>query len=158
MAKEVGMEFAFFEFLRSFYVENKGIIRNRYREITKKYLENPNGILELDNAVISKISLGSSRGTKYENLLNYIFKKYSDDVAELIDKIDKYVNEKTLIDILFDRKYRNLDYERKKLILIKVLFNKNKIVSLYNSYNHDKAKTFTKSYRMWYTGSVSSTG
>ena len=39
MAKEVGMEFAFFEFLRSFYVENKGIIRNRYREITKKYLD-----------------------------------------------------------------------------------------------------------------------
>lgn len=39
MAKEVGMEFAFFEFLRSFYIENKGIIRNRYREITKKYLD-----------------------------------------------------------------------------------------------------------------------
>lgn len=39
MAKEVGMEFAFFEFLRSFYVDNRGIIRNRYREITKKYLD-----------------------------------------------------------------------------------------------------------------------
>lgn len=115
-------------------------------EITRKYLESPNGILELNNAVISKIGLGSSRGTQYENLLNYIFNKYSDDVAELIEKIDQYVNEKTLIDILFERKYRNLDYERKKLILIKVLFNKNKIVSLYNSYNHDKSKTFTKSY------------
>ena len=33
------MEFAFFEFLRSFYVDNRGIIRNRYREITKKYLD-----------------------------------------------------------------------------------------------------------------------
>lgn len=39
MAKEQGMEFAFFEFLRSFYLDNKGIIRNRYREITKKYLD-----------------------------------------------------------------------------------------------------------------------
>ena len=39
MAKKVGMEFAFFEFLRSFYVDNRGIIRNRYREITKKYLD-----------------------------------------------------------------------------------------------------------------------
>ena len=39
MAKEVSMEFAFFEFLRSFYVDHKGIIRNRYREITKKYLD-----------------------------------------------------------------------------------------------------------------------
>ena len=36
MAKEVGMEFAFFEFLRSFYVDNRGIIRNRYREITNE--------------------------------------------------------------------------------------------------------------------------
>lgn len=33
------MEFAFFEFLRSFYLENRGSIRNRYREITKKYLD-----------------------------------------------------------------------------------------------------------------------
>ena len=39
MAKEVSMEFAFFEFLRSFYVDHKGIIRSRYREITKKYLD-----------------------------------------------------------------------------------------------------------------------
>ena len=39
MAKEVGIEFAFFEFLRSFYVDNRGIIRNRYREITRKYLD-----------------------------------------------------------------------------------------------------------------------
>lgn len=39
MAKEVSIEFSFFEFLRSFYVDNKGIIRNRYREITRKYLD-----------------------------------------------------------------------------------------------------------------------
>ena len=39
MAKEASMEFAFFEFLRSFYLEHKGSIRNRYREITKKYLD-----------------------------------------------------------------------------------------------------------------------
>lgn len=39
MAKEVTTEFAFFEFLRNFYLENRGLIRNRYREITKKYLD-----------------------------------------------------------------------------------------------------------------------
>lgn len=39
MAKQASMEFAFFEFLRSFYLENKGAIRNRYRELTKKYLD-----------------------------------------------------------------------------------------------------------------------
>ena len=45
MAKEVSMEFAFFEFLRSFYLDNKGIIRNRYREITKKYLSTMSSVL-----------------------------------------------------------------------------------------------------------------
>lgn len=53
MAKEVTMEFAFFEFLRNFYLENKGLIRNRYREITKKYLDyndkekNPDAFLRM---------------------------------------------------------------------------------------------------------------
>ncbi|WP_029232959.1 TnsA endonuclease N-terminal domain-containing protein [Butyrivibrio sp. VCB2006] len=37
--KESSIEFAFFKFLRDFYLDNKGIIRNRYREITKKYLD-----------------------------------------------------------------------------------------------------------------------
>ena len=39
MAKEVGMEFAFFEFLHSFYKESKGRIRNNYKAVTKKYLD-----------------------------------------------------------------------------------------------------------------------
>ncbi len=37
--KETSVDFAFFEYLRYFYQDNKGIIRNRYREITKKYLD-----------------------------------------------------------------------------------------------------------------------
>lgn len=66
MAKEVSMEFAFFEFLRSFYLENKGIIRNRYREITKKYLDyndkekNPDAFL---------------RSPQFEALEMYVFVK-----------------------------------------------------------------------------------
>lgn len=53
MAKEASMDFAFFEFLRSFYCENKGKIRNRYRDVTKKFLDynnrdkNPNAFLRL---------------------------------------------------------------------------------------------------------------
>ena len=39
MAKEVGMEFAFFEFLHSFYKDSKGKIRNNYRAVTLKYLD-----------------------------------------------------------------------------------------------------------------------
>lgn len=37
--KETSIDFAFFEYLRYFYQDNRGIIRNRYREITKKYLD-----------------------------------------------------------------------------------------------------------------------
>ena len=32
MAKEVGMEFAFFEFLRSFYVDNSFLYNSKCRE------------------------------------------------------------------------------------------------------------------------------
>lgn len=73
MAKEVGMEFAFFEFLRSFYVDNRGIIRNRYREITKKYLDyndkekNPDAFL---------------RTPQFEALEMYVF------VKEFMNKLD----------------------------------------------------------------------
>ena len=78
MAKEVGMEFSFFEFLRSFYLDNKGIIRNRYREITKKYLDyndkekNPDAFLRkpqfeaLEMYVFVKIQMPTiSEGTLY---------------------------------------------------------------------------------------------
>ncbi len=37
--KESSIDFAFFEYLRYFYQDNRGIIRNRYREISKKYLD-----------------------------------------------------------------------------------------------------------------------
>lgn len=41
MAKRVAMQssFAFFDFLRQFYIQNKGRIRNRYKDLTKKFLD-----------------------------------------------------------------------------------------------------------------------
>lgn len=66
MAKETGMDFAFFEFLRSFYVENKGAIRNRYRDISKKYLDY-NDFEKNSNAFL--------REPQFEALEMYIFIK-----------------------------------------------------------------------------------
>ncbi len=37
--KTTGIEFAFFEFLKTFYLDNKNKIRTYYREVTKKYLD-----------------------------------------------------------------------------------------------------------------------
>lgn len=39
MAKTIGSSFAFFEYLLQFYNQNKGRIRNRYKDLTKKYLD-----------------------------------------------------------------------------------------------------------------------
>lgn len=39
MAKQTEIEFAFFKFLRQFYLDSKGKIRNNYRSITLKFLD-----------------------------------------------------------------------------------------------------------------------
>ena len=41
MAKRIAVQssFAFFDFLRQFYIQNKGRIRNRYKDLTKKFLD-----------------------------------------------------------------------------------------------------------------------
>ena len=81
MAKEVSMEFAFFEFLRSFYLDNKGIIRNRYREITKKYLDyndkekNPDAFL---------------RKPQFEALEMYVFVKEFMDNQQMYQMFDDW--------------------------------------------------------------------
>lgn len=81
MAKETSMEFAFFEFLRSFYLENKGSIRNRYREITKKYLDyndkekNPDAFL---------------RRPQFEALEMYVFIKEFMDNKQMYEIFDDW--------------------------------------------------------------------
>ena len=66
MAKQVTLEFAFFEFLRSFYLDNKGAIRNRYRDISKKYLDY-NDITKNPDAFL--------RRPQFEALEMYVFIK-----------------------------------------------------------------------------------
>lgn len=81
MAKEAGMEFAFFEFLHSFYKESKGRIRNNYKAVTKKYLDyndkekNPDAFL---------------RKPQFEALEMYIFIKEFMDNAQMYQIFDDW--------------------------------------------------------------------
>ncbi|MBO1626153.1 TnsA endonuclease N-terminal domain-containing protein [Bacillus arachidis] len=68
--KDFALDFAFFNYLRDFYEENRGRIRNRYRGLSKKFLDfndasNPNSFL---------------RTPQFEALEMYIFlKEYLDN-------------------------------------------------------------------------------
>jgi hypothetical protein len=81
MAKEAGMEFAFFEFLHSFYKESKGKIRNNYKAVTLKYLDyndkekNPNAFL---------------RKPQFEALEMYVFVKEFMDNAQMYQIFDDW--------------------------------------------------------------------
>jgi len=111
-------------------------------DVAKGYLETENGIEELDNRVVSKIGTGISRGSSYTDLLHYLFENYIDEFEDIINSIDQEINESTIIDILFQKKYKNLDPIYKKLILAKLLYNKQKILALYKMYKNKHTKKF----------------
>ena len=73
--------FAFFDFLRQFYVQNKGRIRNRYKDLTKKILDfndkskNPNAYL---------------REPQFEALEMYVFLKEFCNNPQIYDLFDKW--------------------------------------------------------------------
>lgn len=81
MAKETGMEFAFFEFLHSFYKDSKGKIRNNYKAPTLKYLDyndkekNPNAFL---------------RKPQFEALEMYVFIKEFMDNEQMYQIFDDW--------------------------------------------------------------------
>src|SRR5690606_26289233 len=68
--KDFALEFAFFTYIREFYVENRGRVRSHYRNLSKKFLDfndtsNPNSFL---------------RRPQFEALEIYIFlKEYLDN-------------------------------------------------------------------------------
>ncbi len=105
-------------------------------EVAKNYLEMENGIEVLDNNIVSKIGFSDTRGTSYKKLLEYIFKHYPNDTNDIIKNIESNITEDNLINIAFSTKYKNLDKYHKKLLLIKVLYNKNKILSLHKKYSY----------------------
>lgn len=73
--------FAFFEFLRQFYTQNKGRIRNRYKDLTKKFLDyndstkNPRAYL---------------RAPQFEALETYVFLKEFCNNPQIYDLFDKW--------------------------------------------------------------------
>ncbi len=73
--------FAFFDFLHQFYVQNKGRIRNRYKDLTKKFLDyndktkNPNAYL---------------REPQFEALEIYVFLKEFCNNPQIYDLFDKW--------------------------------------------------------------------
>ncbi len=105
-------------------------------EVAQMYLEMENGIEILDNNIISKIGFPDTRGASYKDLLEYIFKHYSNDTNDIVNNIEYYITEDNLTNIVFSSKYKNLDKYHKKLLLIKVLYNKNKILNLNKKYRY----------------------
>lgn len=73
--------FPFFDFLRQFYMQNKGRIRNRYKDLTKKFLDyndkskNPNAYL---------------REPQFEALEIYVFLKEFCNNSQIYDLFDKW--------------------------------------------------------------------
>lgn len=80
--KQVGQSsFAFFDYLRQFYVQNKGRIRNRYKDLSKKFLDyndkskNPHAYL---------------REPQFEALEIYVFLKEFCGNPQIYDLFDKW--------------------------------------------------------------------
>lgn len=83
MAKRVAVQssFAFFDFLRQFYVQNKGRIRNRYKDLTKKFLDY-NDKSKNFNAYL--------RAPQFEALEIYVFLKEFCGNPQIYDLFDKW--------------------------------------------------------------------
>ena len=83
MAKKIAKQssFAFFDFLRQFYVQNKGRIRNRYKDLTKKFLDYNDKSKNI-NAYL--------REPQFEALEMYVFLKEFCGNPQIYDLFDKW--------------------------------------------------------------------
>lgn len=83
MAKRIAVQssFAFFDFLRQFYIQNKGRIRNRYKDLTKKFLDY-NDKSKNFNAYL--------RAPQFEALEIYVFLKEFCGNPQIYDLFDKW--------------------------------------------------------------------
>lgn len=83
MAKRVAVQssFAFFNFLRQFYLQNKGRIRNRYKDLTKKFL---------DYNDKSKNVSAYLREPQFEALEIYVFLKEFCNNPQIYDLFEKW--------------------------------------------------------------------
>lgn len=113
-------------------------------EVAKKYIKEENGIINLDNAIRSKIGIGEEKGTTYNLLLDYIMKNYFEDCIDIVNDINYIIDEQTLHIILNQDKYKHLDKYHKELMYKKILFNKNKINKHFNNYYKENEKKLVK--------------
>lgn len=83
MAKRVAVQssFAFFNFLRQFYLQNKGRIRNRYKDLTKKFLDY--------NDKTKNVS-AYLREPQFEALEIYVFLKEFCNNPQIYDLFEKW--------------------------------------------------------------------
>lgn len=110
-------------------------------EVAKEYLTVSNGIDVLDNRITSKIGTGENRGASYKEVIDYLLNNYFEEIEEIIENLNVKINEQQLTTLLFQPKYKHLDLTYKKLIFIKLLYNKNRIINLYNEYKNTYQKT-----------------
>ena len=113
-------------------------------EITKKYLNNEFGIIELDNAIRSKIGIGEEKYTTYDLLLDFIMNNYFEDTIDIVNNINYVLDPQTINIVLNQYKYKHLDKYRKELMYKKILFNKAKINKYFNIYYNKKQKKLVK--------------
>lgn len=113
-------------------------------EVAKNYLENENGIIELDNAIRSKIGIGEEKYTTYDLLLDYIMGKYFTDIIDIVNNINYLIDSQSINIVLNQSKYKNLDKYHKELMYKKILFNKDKINKYFNKYYKENEKKLVK--------------
>ena len=121
MAKESSIEFAFFKFLRAFYLDNRGLIRNRYREVTKKYLDyndsekNPNAYLRKPQFEALEMYVFIKEFMNNEQMYQ-IFDDWSKRNGVFSDRrfYDEDVNQITLFDTISPKQYHEYFLQIKK--------------------------------------------
>jgi len=113
-------------------------------EIAKKYVQDEFGIIELDNAIRSKIGIGNEKYTTYDILLDYIMKNYFEDTIDIVNDINYIIDEQTINIILNQDKYKHLDKYHKELMYKKILFNKSKINKYFKKHYKENEKKLIK--------------
>lgn len=85
MAKNTSNDFAFFQYLRVFYVNNRGKIRNRYKDLTKKFLDYNDKSIRADAFL---------RRPQFEALEMYVFVKEFFNNRQIYDIFNDWSNHK----------------------------------------------------------------
>lgn len=113
-------------------------------EVAQKYLQEE-GIQALQQAILSKIGIGTSRMTTYGVLLDYLQQNFAKESKMLIEKIGDLITTTSMNQIINQQKYRELDSVHKELAYLRLLDMKEKIMAMtMHTYSDPKIKTLSK--------------